>query len=100
MKELGEWPRKGSDDMLYEAEQLVKYVDPCNVDAKKNIWSNVAHTLDIVYEKADAAKEVIVVTKDNTKNDANAKSTKGDSETKIETHVREENGNVPHLPRA
>ena len=86
--------------MLYEAEQLVKYVDPCNVDAKKNIRNNVADTLEIIYDKAEAAKEVIVDTKDNTKNDANATSTNGDPETKIDTHAGVESGNVQHLPRA
>ena len=96
MMKLGAWPRKGRDDMLYDAEELVKNVTPCKVDAKRNIRNNVDHTLDIINEKADAAQEV----KDNPKNDDNTKSTKGETKTKIKTHVREEHGNVQRLPRA
>ena len=96
MMKLGAWPRKGRDDMLYDAEELVKYVTSCKVDAKRNIRNNVDHTLDIINEKADAAQEV----KDNPKNDDNTKSTKGETKTKINPHVREELGNVQRLPRA
>ena len=96
MMKLGAWPRKGRDDVLCDAADLVEYVTSCKVDDKRNIRYNVDHKTDIINEKAEAAQEV----KDNPKNDDNTKSTKGESKTKINPHAKEELGNVQRLPRA
>ena len=96
MMKLGAWPKKGRDDVLCDAADLVEYVTSCNVDDKENIRNNVDHKTGIINEKAEAAQEV----KDNLKNDDNTKCTKGESKNEINPHAKEELGKVQRLPRA
>ena len=83
---LGAWPRKGRDDVLCDAADLVEYVTSCKVDDKENIRYNVDHKTGIINDKAEAAQEV--------------KDTKGELKNEINPHAKEELGKAQRFPRA
>ena len=86
MMKLGARPKKGRDDVLCDAADLVECITSCNVDDKENIRNNVDHKTGIINEKAEAAQEV--------------KDTKGESKNEINPHAKEELGKAQRLPRA